>query len=91
MFQKYDVDGSGHIDSSELAAMMCEIVDGLEQVGAEECSNAVVKHLDSSGNGLLEEEEFFSWLDNGMKMSEVDRLSLRKGGAFFVVCLCVLF
>ena len=30
-------------------AMMCDIVEDLEQSGAEECSSAVVKHIDSSG------------------------------------------
>ena len=65
LFQKYDVDGSGHIDTPELAAMMCDIVNQLEMKEASECAGAVVSHLDSSGNNLLEEEEFFSWLDNG--------------------------
>ena len=81
MFQKYDKDGSGHIDCKELAAMMCDLVANMDMPAAIECSEAVVKHLDTSGNDLLEEEEFFAWLNNGMKMSESDRAQLRKGGA----------
>jgi hypothetical protein len=81
LFQQYDQDGSGHIDSNELSSMMCAIVPSIDQKEANDCSMAVVKHLDSSGNDLLEEEEFFDWLNNGMKMNESDRIQLKRGGA----------
>lgn len=47
---------------------------------AKKCAEAVVKHLDKDGNGMLEEEEFFSWVGNGMKMSSSDRKQLMKSG-----------
>jgi Ca2+-binding EF-hand superfamily protein len=80
LFSKYDADGSGHIDTGELSIMMTDLVNQLELTEAQDCAEAVVKHLDSSNNGLLEEEEFFAWLENGLRMSMEDRLELRKGG-----------
>jgi Ca2+-binding EF-hand superfamily protein len=80
MFQQYDQDGSGHIDTPELSSMMCDLVPSMDSAAATECALAVVKHLDSSGNNLLEEEEFFNWLNNGMKMRESDRIQLKQGG-----------
>ena len=76
------VDGSGHIDAEELSKMITDIAPtgSVEGSNALQCAEAVVKHLDSDGNGMLEEEEFFSWVGNGMKMSQSDRKQLLKGG-----------
>ena len=76
------VDGSGHIDAGELSRMIGDIVspDSFENGDTTKCAEAVVKHLDNDGNGMLEEEEFFSWVGNGMKMSPSDRKQLLKGG-----------
>ena len=59
------------------------------------CFQNRLLYVNFLGNELLEEEEFFAWLENGMKMSDRDRQSLRKGGAFFcsfvvacLVCCC---
>ena len=76
------VDGSGHIDADELSRMIVDIIPAgtLEGGDALQCAKAVVKHLDKDGNGMLEEEEFFSWVGNGMKMSPSDRKQLVQGG-----------
>ena len=52
----------------------------LENEDSKTCAESVVKHLDKDGNGMLEEDEFFLWVSNGMKMSLSDRKQLLSGG-----------
>ena len=77
------MDGSGHLDAEELSRMMTDLLmpsSSQESVDSKACAASVVKHLDKDGNGMLEEDEFFSWVSNGMKMSLSDRKQLKSEG-----------
>lgn len=42
------------------------------------CATAIIKHMDTSGNDLLEEDEFVQWVQKGTEMSKGDRQQLRS-------------
>jgi calmodulin len=71
-FAKYDKDGSGSIDAKELAALAEDLAEPL----SEEEIDEGMKSMDSSGNGMIEFEEFVNWIagerdkesHKGMKM-----------------------
>ena len=73
IFVKYDVDGSGHIDDGELAAMISELLmesdSPTTHANSSTCAASIIKHLDDSGNNLVEEQEFYDWIMKGKEMS----------------------
>jgi Ca2+-binding EF-hand superfamily protein len=91
LFQKYDVDGDGHIDIDEFAAMMTEIMMSTDQLEGTDivadhqksvqCADKVMKMLDTNQNNTLEEDEFMGWIEKGRGMSDKARAKFRKKNA----------
>ena len=91
LFQKYDVDGDGHIDVDEFAAMMTELLMATNTLPGDDvvadhqksvqCADKVMKLLDTNENNLLEEEEFMGWIEKGRSMSQKRREKYRKKDA----------
>ena len=88
LFQKYDVDGDGHIDVDEFAAMMTELLMSTNTLPGDDvvadhqksvqCADKVMKLLDTNENNLLEEEEFMGWIEKGRSMSQKRRENIVK-------------
>merc|ERR550514_1647225 len=91
LFQKYDVDGDGHIDVDEFAAMMTEIMMANDKLNSSDivadhqksvqCADKVMKMLDTNNNNTLEESEFMDWIEKGRGMSNKARAKFRKKNA----------
>ena len=75
-FKKFDTDGSGSMDSGELRHLF-------KQLGAEFSDQEmaeVMRQLDTSGDGLVDEDEFVEWWTNRA-------LSNRRGGGLLALKL----
>mmetsp|Transcript_32710 Transcript_32710/g.59876 ORF Transcript_32710/g.59876 Transcript_32710/m.59876 type:complete len:808 (+) Transcript_32710:95-2518(+) len=57
MFDLYDSDGGGEIDSGELADLMRSLGKVMDEVEAKD----MMKHLDIDGDGTVSKEEFMLW------------------------------
>ena len=60
IFDRFDVDGTGHIDVNELQAMS----EAMGRTLTAEESAAALKLLDKKGDGVISYEEFMEWVQH---------------------------
>lgn len=62
VFNKYDADGSGEIDSSELG----EMLQSLDLEASEEEASALFRYLDGDGDGAISLSDFLPWYEEAV-------------------------
>eukprot|EP00946_MAST-07B_sp_MAST-7B-sp1_P001036 g1036.t1 len=85
IFQEFDTDGNGHIDESELGALLSGL---LRRGGADTFENGggftgaevkrVMRAFDADGNGTVEEAELVEWIVDGVSKSVQQRRAFAR-------------
>ena len=85
IWEKYDTDASGTIDSSELMQLISEVMEWDETgkgdgPSAEEAERFLAS-MDTDGNGVLDREEFTAFVVNALSMNVDLRISFAQRSA----------
>ena len=71
LFKKFDIDGNGSINLSELIAMITEVklsvgIQTADISFCDEDAKMILAAMDADGNGAIVEDEFVNWMNDGL-------------------------
>jgi hypothetical protein len=87
MFFRFDSDHDGHLTTDELVAMFTEIrlmvgIGPADITYAKSDASAIIAAMDNDGNGMIEEDEFINWMNDGMTMPKSSRSAFASTSDF---------
>jgi hypothetical protein len=87
MFFRFDSDHDGHLTTEELVAMFTEIrlmvgIGPADITYAKSDASAIIAAMDNDGNGMIEEDEFINWMNDGMTMPKSSRSAFASTSDF---------